>query len=920
MIKNSDAIGNWIFNNQQSDLSEKEMEQQITLFTKKPLISIIMPLYNAPVKCLRQAIDSIQRQVYQKWELCAVDDGSIDLRGLALLEQYANNDERIHIVCKESNDGISVTSNVALEMAEGEFIALMDQDDEMSEDALFWIVKRINEVDGVDWLYTDECKIDADSSAVKSDFFFKPDWSPFLLMNKMYTGHLSVYRKSLVDRLGGFRKEFDFSQDYDLALRMSEITKNIEHIERILYFWRMLPTSGSAGGKDFARETNLKALGDWYKRQGIEGYPRKNGLANAFAIRRNSEPLVSIIIPSDSYDNLILSIGKILSVSSYHNIEIIPVTNSLVAKKIEDYFNYCEGVVCSCRFDKLYNFSEKCNEGAKKSRGEFIIFYNDDVIPYSIDWIERLLDVMVLDEVGGVSPLLFHENLTVQYAGMITGVPGLIGTAFNGRKVGELDSYNIHHLLLRDVSVLSGACMMMKKEYFFNVGMFDHVNTPNGHSDVDISFKIMEDGRRCVYTPYSSLMHIGNHSWNEMETQDKADIYCLKRWNKYVTGDPFFTNSMKKLFYQDIPYNYEMYSPEVLVNKNAQKDVLIISHEFTVTGAPLVLIDFVDILIKDGYFPVVLSYKDGPLKRKYLERGVTVIVAEDTYFRSKTFRRFAHNFDLVIANTMSCVSAVNNLQNIYPNVLWWLHEGTDACNSLKNKVVVPLCLSENIHLYCVGGYSRKICSSYVNKDITILNYGVKREDLTFKESKHRAFRFALIGAIEKRKGQDILADAIQKLSQEVINECKFIFVGIVRDGCIYEKLKKLEASGKYNVKVTGFIEHDEMAKLYHEIDCVVVPSRDDPLPVVATEGMMWGVPCVCSDTTGIADYITNGENGYIFESENTDQLVEIVEKIVMQGKDKIRKVGEEGRKIYNKEFQFEIFEENVQKVVEKLIR
>lgn len=919
MIRNSDEIGNLIFNKQQGELSKEEMEQQIEVFGRKPLISIIMPLYNSPVKCLMQAIDSIRNQVYQNWELCAVDDGSIDLRGLAVLEQYADNDKRIRVISKKSNDGISVTSNVALEMAEGEFIALMDQDDEMAKDALFWVVRRINEVGNADWIYTDECKIAADSS-VKSDFFFKPDWSPSMLINKMYTGHLSVYRKSLVDRVGGFRREFDFSQDYDLAFRMSEITQNIEHIERVLYFWRMLPSSGAAGGKDFARETNLKALGDWYKRQGIVGFPKKNGLANAFSVRCNNEPLVSIIIPSDSYENLVLSIGKILSASSYNNIEIIPVTNSLVAGKVEDYFNYCEGVVHSCKFDKLYNFSEKCNEGAKEARGEFVVFYNDDVVPYSIDWIERLLDVMALNDVGGVSPLLLHEDLTVQYAGMITGVPGLIGTAFNGRKVGQLDSYNIHHLLLRDVSVLSGACMMMKKDYFFNIGMFNHINTPNGHSDVDISFRIMENGKRCVYTPYSSLLHIGNHSWHELEKQDKADIYCLKRWNKYVTSDSYFTDSMKKVFYHDVQYNYKIYSPDTLVNENAEKDVLIISHEFTVTGAPLVLVDFVDVLVKNGYFPVVMSYKDGPLKVEYLRRGVTVIVADDIYFKSEIFKRFAFNFDLVIANTMACVSAINNLQNIYPNVLWWLHEGTGACDIIKNRGEMPERLADNIHPYCVGGYSKKICGRYLKKDIKVLNYGVKEEKTELKAENQEAFRFVLIGGVERRKGQDIFANAIKKLSEEVITECEFIFAGATRERYMYEQLKELEDGGKHNVKVVGFLEDDELERLYHEVDCIVIPSRDDPLPAVATRGMMLGIPCICSDATGTADYIINGKNGYVFENENVEQLKEVIENMVMLGKNETRKIGEQGRKIYDNEFRFEAFEQRAQRVVEELIR
>ena len=411
----------------------------------------------------------------------------------------------------------------------------------------------------------------------------------------------------------------------------------------------------------------------------------------------------------------------------------------------------------------MYNFSEKCNEGAKKAEGEFVIFYNDDVVPYSIDWIERLLDVMALNGVGGVSPLLLHEDMTVQYAGMITGVPGLIGTAFNGRKVGELDSYNIHHLLLRDVSVLSGACMMMKKGYFFKIGMFDYVNTPNGHSDVDISFKIMENGKRCIYTPYSSLLHIGNHSWHELERQDKADIYCFKRWNKYLSTDPYFTDSMKKSFYHDVQWDYKIYSPDVLLNGGAKKDVLIISHELTFTGAPLVLLDFVDVLIVNGYFPVVMSYKDGPLKGEYLKHGVTVIVADNTYFQSEAFKRFAFNFDLIIANTMACVNAVNNLQNIYPNVLWWLHEGTEVCDAIKSKGEMPANLAGNIHPYCVGSYSKKICGRYLNRDIKVLNYGVKEENGEFDKEDWEAFRFLMIGGIERRKGQDIFANAIQSL-------------------------------------------------------------------------------------------------------------------------------------------------------------
>lgn len=914
-----DCIGNDIFCIQQSESDAIDFGREIEYFEYKPLISVIMPLYNAPVKYLEIALNSLINQKYSNWELCAVDDGSIDKRAVALITEFASKDERIKLVISEKNGGISYASNKALEVARGEFIALMDQDDEITTDALYWIVKSINEHKNVEWIYTDECKVGLDSRSEKTEFFFKPDWSPELLINCMYTGHFTVYRRDVVEKVGGFRSEYDFSQDYDLALRIAEVTNNIVHIERVLYFWRMLPTSGAAGGKDFARISNLKALGDSFYRKGLKGIPQKNGLANYFSVTKEDVPLISIIIPSDSISNLQICIDKILAISSYKNIEIIPVTNSKVAKDIEECYEYINGIINVCYYDKLYNFSDKCNEGAKIAKGSYLIFYNDDVIPYSVDWIQELLNVMEIDGVGGVSPLLLHEDLTVQYAGMITGVPGLYGTSFNGRMFGVLDNPVFHYLLIRDVSILSGACMMIRKEIFNEISGFNALNTPNGHSDIDISFKIRNMGLRCVYTPYASLIHIGNHSWRLSDKQDKADLFCIKYWGEYTKKDPYFTDSMKKMFYHDFPYDYNLNIPNELINKESKKDILFITHELNCSGAPLVLMEMVKCVHEMGYFPVVLSYKDGELKEEYLKLGITVIVAGKSYFESDLFQEFANNFDLVIANTLAVSKAVQKICNIIPNVMWWLHEGEEALRIFKEEL--PQQIMPKVHMLAAGEYTREVVSSHLIGKINLLNIGIpeiESLDTTLKIDSNK-FIMAVVGTVEKRKGQDILLEAILKLKDSIRSRVKIIMIGNEADITYCNNLKDISLKNSLDVEMIGNINRDKVINYIKNVDCVVVPSIDEPTSMVAVESFMKGKACLCSDKTGISKYITHGENGFVFESGNTDKLAQIIEEIVDMDEGNLSRIGFQGRNIYEGNFDIKTFKNNCIEIIKELI-
>lgn len=917
-VINYDNIGNNIFEEQQKEFTKHEIVKMIDELEKKTLISVIMPIYQPPIKWLTKAVESLQEQYYDNWELCAVDDGSKDGRGFSLLEEMSKSDPRIRVIKAERNGGISSASNISLEMCSGEYIALMDQDDEITPDAFFWIAKTINENKDVEFIYTDECKIDASNNYNRSDFFFKPDWSPSLLINYMYTGHLSVYKTELIREVGGFRSEFDFSQDYDLALRVSDVVKQVVHIERVLYYWRTLPTSGAAGGKDYARISNMGALNDWYKRHNLEVIMEKGDRANYGRIKLDNNPKVSIIIPTDSYENLKLSIQGLITKTSYTNIEIIPVTNSKVAEDIEAEYPYLDCLKV-CHYNKIYNFSDKCNEGAKAATGSIVIFYNDDVIPFTRDWIEKQIEILQYPHVGGVSPLLLHEDNTIQYAGLITGTPGMIGTAFNGRTYLNPVYNPFNHLLLRDVSILCGAVTVMKKEVFFEIGGFDAMNTPNGHSDLDLSLKLLEKDYRCVYTPYAILHHIGNHSWAEKKKADKSDIYCLKRWSKYLGRDMYFTDSIKTMFYGDFAYKYRMYFPEnLLVPNNAKsRDILFISHQLTRTGAPVVLKEMVKVALDNGDFPVVLCPVDGPLKQEYLDMGVTVIIDESFINGHWMFEHFARNFDLVVVNTLASSKAIELLENSLPPVLWWIHEGSFAIKSLKTNI--PGKLGKNIKVFCGGNYALHHFKKLGLKCKTgVLNYGVADTGNSVREPiKNDKAIFLLAGTYEKRKGQDIFVKAIQILDKKYKGKAEYIFIGNVLEQKIYDEVRKLSEIND-DVKIFETVSREELFEIYKNVTCVVSPSRDDPMPVVMTEAMMMSKICICSDHTGTSSYIKDSENGFVFENENA---VEFAEKIayIIDNHSKLDNIRKQSRKIYEENFTTECFQKNVKEIIEKLL-
>jgi GT2 family glycosyltransferase/SAM-dependent methyltransferase len=914
--------------------------QEIAVFARRPRISFIMPVYNTDPRWLQKAVDSIRDQWYDNWELCIADDGSTD-RGTQQVLRRIEKEDKIKLIRLAQNAGISEASNAALELAEGEYIALMDHDDELTPDALYQVVKDLQLHGDADILYTDECKVD--ETGRLSDPFYKPAYSAELLLNMMYPGHLTVYKKDfLLEKVGYFRKEYDLSQDYDLMLRAVEKTSRIRHIEKVVYHWRMTAGSSSQGEKPHARATNLAALADAMKRRevsaGIVGLPT----ANRAVLHVDVKPLVSIIIPTDSRDHLKDTLESIYLRTGYPNFEIVVVTNSrLIASPPASAhipspsgssFDHLSSVNHSSDlpsgqqppvyipYDKPYNFSDKCNAGAAHARGEILLFFNDDVRPLENNWLGNTIEYLFIPGVGGVSPKLIYEDDTIQYAGMAAGVRGLTGTTFHGYKKDAADYINFPQSV-RNVSILSGACLAVRKQLFDDIGGFDAVNTPSAHSDVDLSFKILDAGFRCVYTPYATLRHIGHLSLKEYETspaasrKDKADIFLLRRWAHRLADDPYFTTAMRNHLYHDSPEPYRIYAPAMWsavhggphTDGQPGKDILLVSHDLSLSGAPIMLLQLCSLLIRNGYFVTVICEREGPAGALFLEAGAPVIIDSLLLRQHETLTRFARNFDHVICNTVVTWPVVQQLSAL-THTLWWLHEAK-VLESFAHEPGFAGTLANAPTVIGPSDYALRYIKKYnAHPEKIYYGYPDLSPDPRPAATAGEKIIFSIIGSIEPRKGQDILVKAFRQLDPLYQDKVELWLVGRPHDAGYYQQLLQDIGPAAAHIKITGEQDHEQCLDLMRRSDVVVCPSRDDPFPVVIVEALSLGKPCIVSSHTGFAELMTDSINGFVIPNEDSKALAMKIQQALRQPT-LLAAMGRAARQLYQEHLTMDVFEE-----------
>lgn len=547
----------WILKNEPKKECLRKMAEEHKKFKYRPKISIIMPVWNTDERWLRKAVESVLSQVYDEWELCIVDGGSTKPYVRKILEEYAKKDERIKVKFLPENRGIAKNSNEALKLATGEFIAFLDHDDELAPFALYEIVKLLDENPDLDFIYSDVDKID--EKGRRKDPFFKPDYGPHTFLSCNYLIHLTVIRKALVDKVGGFRMGYDGSQDYDLFLRVLEHTDRIAHIPKVLYHWRTVKTSAAAStsAKPYAYEAAKKALADAMKRRGIEVESVYDGLwLGSYRIKYKieGEPEVSIIIPNtDKVETLKRCVDSILNKTTYPNYKIVIVDSNSQENKAFEYYKMIRNnpKVRILEYNKSFNSSTIYNYAVSKINSEFILFLNNNTEIITSEWLSAMLEHAQRKEVGAVGAKLLYPNNTIRHAGIILGM-GRYGIAgFSHKYVpNDFSGYFGRPHIIQNVSAVSKECMLTKRSLFEVVGGFDEINLPMTFNDVDYCLKLRQKGYLIVYTPYAVLYYHKSVSRDYEDTPEKQERfrkeveYMKRKWGEKLLKDPYYNPNL----------------------------------------------------------------------------------------------------------------------------------------------------------------------------------------------------------------------------------------------------------------------------------------------------------------------------------------------------------------------------------------
>lgn len=889
-----------------------------------PTFSVLMPVYLPRLHHFRAAVDSVLTQSYGSWELVIVDDGSKDESLNEVLNELSKLDPRIKVVSCEDNAGISAATNRALEAAAGEFVALLDQDDLLSRQALFHVSQALG--DAVDVLYSDEAVISDSGSLV--EIFTKPDWSPYLLLGSMYLGHLCVYRKSLLLDLGGFDSRFDYSQDYDVALRATERARSVVHIEEVLYFWRATPTSAAAGGKDFARESNIAALASALDRRGIEARVLAEPLTNRIAPAAGAlvSP-ASVVIPSDDVQLTRRCVDSVLSSGVPRDLEIIVVVSARSEKifSVMDWPPQVQIVV-----DRgLFNFSRKCNVGADACTGDLLVFLNDDVEIMSPDWLAELDFVLNLPGVGAVAPKLLYEDGTIQHAGIVTGVRGHLGTAFHSYRSDEATTLNLA-ASLREVSVLSGACFAVRRDCFNAVGGFDQVNTPVAHSDSDLSFRIREAGLACLYTPHATLRHFGHTS---LATQDpiekararhQANEYMWRRFSSLMSRDPYFPPSLRNLTHRDFVDIFEIYLDAGRLPSPDAIRVGIISHDLSLSGAPRGVLSLVRVLVNGGFDVTVVAPLDGPLRTQLVESGACVIIDERTLTEDAFVLDLLGTFRVVIANTVVSVRALVNTHE-RQSIVAYLQEGEFLNQLLDSDDELRNLLARCDRIWAISNHTAKRVEAFNNSVQILVGCGAPElERLELEKSTGwtanplSTLKLQVLGSVEPRKGQDLAIEAASMFAQSTGLAVELRINGRTLDPQFLDAIVQIAAQRMRNAKVTvvfgGELSHEEYVQAILKSDIVLVPSRDEPLSLVAVDALAAGKILVTTRSAGVSDFVIDGSSAFIAQTPSPDNLAHALVRAA-NSRGTLQQMSRKARADYERAFSSERFAKSAMEFV-----
>lgn len=535
--------------------SEELKEQREKSWNYHPKISIVVPAFRTPEKFLCQMIDSLLEQTYAEWELCIANASPEDASMEFVLREYSERDKRIVWKKLQENKGIAENTNEAFSMATGEFVGLLDHDDLLAPNALYEIVKALNAEPDIDVLYTDEDKIRGEEQEHFQPHF-KPDFNPDLLRSNNYICHFFVVKSELLRKVGGFRKEYDGAQDYDFIFRCTENAGKIHHIPEILYHWRthQASTADNPQSKLYAFEAGKRAIEGNLERSGLAGEVSHTKDYGFYRVKYpvQGNPLVSILIPNkDAKEELETCVNSILKKSTYKNYEILIVENNSSTEEIFKYYKELSEnpKIRLLKWEKEFNYSAINNYAASRAKGEYLLLLNNDTEVITPDWIEEMLGFCQREGTGAVGVKLCYKNDTIQHAGTVIGIGGIAGHMFVDMPK-ERTGYMHKASIIQDLSAVTAACMMLKRQVFEEVGGFEE-QLAVAFNDVDLCLRIREKNQLVVYDPYVELYHYESKSRGTEDSKEKvrrfqSEIEFMRcRWeNLLKKGDPYYNKNL----------------------------------------------------------------------------------------------------------------------------------------------------------------------------------------------------------------------------------------------------------------------------------------------------------------------------------------------------------------------------------------
>ncbi|MFM9265000.1 glycosyltransferase [Tychonema sp. BBK16] len=923
-----DRYDAWLSVNQWNERSRNYLSSRLESCQEPlPKISVVMPVYNPQVEFLSSAIGSVFNQVYQNWELCIADDCSTDLTVIETLKNWATKDNRIQITFRKENGNISAATNSATELATGNIILFLDNDDELTADALGEVALYFATHPTTDFIYSDDDKIDTKGRRFSPQF--KPEWSPELLLSYMYLGHLCAVRKHIFEQVGGLQLGFEGSQDYDFALRATEVSRHVAHLPLVLYHWRTAPGSTAISGaaKPASFAAGQKAIQDALNRQQIKG----NVAQHAWAIQENlgifaqdfpdSGPSVTIIIPTKNQEKLLKFCLDSLEATTYKNYQILVIDNESDDPKALEYFKQlsCQVLPIKNKEGK-FSYAAINNRAVEQTESDYILFLNNDTEIINPRWLSQMVGYAQITKVGAVGARLLYPDNKIQHAGIIHGLHhGLAGHAF---KLMNSDNrgYLSQAMVTRNYSAVTAACMLTPRQLFLELGGFDEENFAVAYNDADYGYRLLENGYRCVYCPDAELLHKEGASRgfndNPREVAAFRRKYAGKKDAFYsphlsLEDEYFHIQPVRFFMKEDRPLSEVEGSLNPSTSLRVQRKpndcvypvkVLMCSNSLDFTGAPLHQYEIAVKLAKEGVIkPIAFCVSDGPLRQAYEQQGIEVIIHDNPlehiyqrdaydeaiYSFSKEIKKL--KVDAIYANTLENFFVVDAAQQIGIPTVWNIHESEPwqtYFNRFGSEIAARAleCFRFPYKVIFVADATRdRYLPLNSHHNFTVIHNGLDLSRLDNSDNSKLARNslsvetedivILLLGTVCERKGQQDLVKALALLPEKFHDKIRCFIVGD-RPSIYSSKLAELvgELPNNLQQRVTVIPETSETGKYYQAADIFVCTSRIESFPRVILEAMAYDLPIITSPVFGIKEQVRPGINGLFYTPDRPEEL------------------------------------------------